>query len=318
MTTGFDDLPTTFAVAPGRGLPGPGRSLPDPDRDLPDPGRGLAGRGRGNPGLNRRRAATQDWMLFQPRLALQGGRLQAVEAATRMPPAQAGRGAPGGLTAALGWDGAQGGRAARVAAWRVEAARAEVAGWRDTHVRLCVAVPAELHPDTLLSVLAEAGGGAEGGAEGEAAWERLELACAESWLHALDGDGVLALAAISDLGVAVAVEDFGEASASLALLRRLPLGVVRLHASLARDLDRGAEDRAVLRAIVAAAHAIGLRVAATGVDTLRQSDLLCGLGCDEGVGTALSPPIPSRQLGRWIGGARGDGTLRAEERTGEA
>ncbi len=312
MTTGFDDLPTTFAAAPGRGHADPGRSLPDLGGSLADPRRGLPDQGRGGPGLNRRRAATQDWMLFQPRLALQGGQLQAVEAATRMPPAQAGRGAPG--AAAAGWEGSQGGRAARVAAWRIEAACAEVAGWRETRVRLCVAVPAELHPDALLSVLAEAGGRAGG----EAAWERLELDCPESWLWALDGDGVLALAAISDLGVELAVEDFGEASASLALLRRLPLGVVRLHASLARDLDRGAEDRAVLRAIVVAAHAIGLRVAASGVDTLRQGDLLCGLGCDEGVGTALSPPVPSRQLGRWIGGARRDGMVRAAERMGEA
>jgi EAL domain-containing protein (putative c-di-GMP-specific phosphodiesterase class I) len=299
MTTGFDDLPTTFAADPDRGLFDPGRSLSDTRRGLPDPGRGCAV-------PNRRRAATQDWMLFQPRLALQGGRLQAVEAATRTPPSQAGRTAPGGHAAALGGETAQGGKAVRVAAWRIEAACAEVASWRDTRVRLCVAVPADLHPDTLLSLLGELGG--------EAIWEHLELACPEGWLCALDGDGVLALAAISDLGVELAVEDFGESSASLALLRRLPLGVVRLHASLVRDLDRGAEDRAVLRAIVGAAHAIGLRVAATGVDSLRQSDLLCGLGCDEGVGTALSPPVPSRQLGRWIGGARLDGAAQGHER----
>jgi EAL domain-containing protein (putative c-di-GMP-specific phosphodiesterase class I) len=307
MTTGFDGLTTTSATDPGRSLHGPGRSFADPGRANPDSG-------RGSPVPGRRRAATQqDWMLFQPRLALQGGRLLAVEAATRTPPAQAGRVAPGGVAAALGCDGTQGGRAARVAAWRIETACAEVASWRDTRVRLSVAVPAELHPDTLLSLLGETGGAA--------AWEHLELACPEGWLCALDGDGVLALAAVSDLGVELSVEDFGEASASLALLRRLPLGVVRLHASLARDLERGAEDRAVLRAIVGAAHAIGLRVAATGVDTLRQSDLLCGLGCDEGVGTALSPPVPAGQLGRWIGGARMDGTMRAPdrgERMGEA
>ncbi len=307
MTTGSDGLTTTSATDPGRSLYSLERSFADPGRASPDAGRGGTASGR------RRAVTQQDWMLFQPRLALQGGRLLAVEAATRTPPAQAGRSAPGGVAATLGCDGTQGGRAARVAAWRIETACAEVASWRDTRVRLSVAVPAELHPDTLLSLLGETGG--------ESAWEHLELACPEGWLCALDGDGVLALAAISDLGVELCVEDFGEASASLALLRRLPLGVVRLHASLARDLERGAEDRAVLRAIVGAAHAIGLRVAATGVDTLRQSDLLCGLGCDEGVGTALSPPVPSRQLGRWIGGARMDGTMRAPdrgERTGEA
>ena len=128
----------------------------------------------------------------------------------------------------------------------------------------------------------------------------------------------MALAAICDLGVAVAVEDFGESSASLALLRRLPLGVVRLHASMVRDLERGAEERAVLRAIVGAAHAIGLRVAATGVDTLRQGDVLRGLGCDEGVGNALSPPVSSRELAQWIGGGGQGGEAAAAHGPGPA
>ncbi len=288
MTAGFDDSSTMFSPAA-------------PDRDAPGAARVLPGGGRDGSASGRRRGAAQDWMLFQPRPSLQGGRLQAVEAATRMPPAQAGRTAAGGL-AGPGQDAAQGGRPARLAAWRLETAACEVATWHDTGARLCVTVPAELHPETLLSLLGDLGG--------EASWERLELACPEGWLWALDGDGVLALAAISDLGVALSVEDFGESSASLALLRRLPLGVVRLHASLVRDLERSAEDRAVLRAIVGAAHAIGLRVAASGVDTLRQGDVLRGLGCDEGVGTALSPPVPSHQLARWIGGAEQDGGAR--------
>lgn len=287
MTAGFDELSATLPRN--------------------DPAHAQAASARDGAAPGRRRGTSQDWMLFQPRLSLQGGRLRAVEAATRMPPAQAGRTA-GGL-GGTGQDATQGGRAARLAAWRLETAASEIATWRDTGARLCVAVPAELHPDTLLSLLGELGG--------EGSWEHLELACTEGWLWALDGDGVMAMAAISDLGVAFAVEDFGESSASLSLLRRLPLGVARLHASMVRDLERGAEDRAVLRAIVGAAHAIGLRVAATGVDTLRQCDTLREIGCDEGVGTALSPPLSSRQLSRWLGGARRAGGGDAAGEAGE-
>ncbi len=259
----------------------------------PDPVQGASAEPARAAAPARRRPVPQDWMLYQPRLALQGGRLHGIEAATRSPPVQTGRDMGRGP---LGeWEIAgSSGRARLVASWRLDAAFAEIAGWCDTRARLCVAVPAELMPQTLLSVLTKLGCD-------RAPCERLELDCPEAWLGALDLDGVLALSAISDLGVDIAVEDFGESAASLGLLRRLPLGVVRLHASLARDLERGVEDRAVLRAIVAAAHAIGMRVAASGVDTLRQRDLLAELGCDDGVGTALSPPIPSRELQCWLG-----------------
>ncbi len=99
-----------------------------------------------------------------------------------------------------------------------------------------------------------------------------------------------------DLGVGLALDDFGTGYASLAMLRRLPLTVLKLDRSLVHALPREPEDAAIARALVQAGHAMGLCVVAAGIETPAQRDFLLGIGCNAGQGPLFARPLPPAQL----------------------
>lgn len=122
--------------------------------------------------------------------------------------------------------------------------------------------------------------------------QRLDLEISEAEL--VEGGIAIrdGLAALRGLGVGIILDEFGHAYASLALLRRLPLAGIKLDRTLTRSLDGSAEDRALLRATVEIGHGLGLRIAAEGVETGTQLDLLRHAGCDEAQGPWLGPAMP--------------------------
>jgi EAL domain-containing protein (putative c-di-GMP-specific phosphodiesterase class I) len=128
--------------------------------------------------------------------------------------------------------------------------------------------------------------------------ERLEIELSESELAHCPDEHLLRLAALRDLGVGVALDDFGACSASLSLLKRLPLTTVKLDGSMLRDLAFSREDRAILHAVIQAAHALGLTAVATGIETEDQRVLLAGLMCDAGQGPLFGPPFAAGWNGR--------------------
>jgi diguanylate cyclase (GGDEF)-like protein/PAS domain S-box-containing protein len=99
------------------------------------------------------------------------------------------------------------------------------------------------------------------------------------------------LTRLKDLGVALAIDDFGAGSASLAALRRLPLDRLKLDRSLVADAagDRGAA--ALVGGIVGLAHALGFTVVAEGVDTPAQREILAAHGCDYMQGLLAGAPV---------------------------
>ena len=101
-------------------------------------------------------------------------------------------------------------------------------------------------------------------------------------------------------GVRVSIDDFGTGYSSLAYLRRLPLDLLKVDRSFIiglAGLDKtGSQDRAVVRAVVAMAHALGLEVIAEGVETEAQQSALLDLGCDAVQGFLFSPPVSAEQM----------------------
>jgi EAL domain-containing protein (putative c-di-GMP-specific phosphodiesterase class I) len=126
--------------------------------------------------------------------------------------------------------------------------------------------------------------------------ERLQLAFPESALLEVNTDTLLVLSAIRDLGAGIGVDDFGSGMASLALLRRLPLSAVKLGHALVRNLPEDREDAAIVRALIEAAHAIGLTVVAAGIESIRQRAFLVRCGCDEGQGELFGGSVPAEAL----------------------
>ena len=126
--------------------------------------------------------------------------------------------------------------------------------------------------------------------------DALELELAEAALLGNDDDVLLTLCALRDAGVRLALDGFGRETASLSVLRRLPLTTLKIDRALVRELPNGHEDVSLMHAIIGAAHAMGLTVVAEGVETEEQRALLACLGCDAGQGFLHSRPMPPSAL----------------------
>ncbi len=110
-------------------------------------------------------------------------------------------------------------------------------------------------------------------------------------------DRVVATAnALVGLGVRLAMDDFGAGFSSIAHLRKLPLDVLKLDGSLAANVVDGPQDRAIVRAVCAIAHELGMQVLAERIETAEQRAALQGLGCHLGQGFHLGFPVEPELL----------------------
>ncbi len=101
---------------------------------------------------------------------------------------------------------------------------------------------------------------------------------------------------LSELGVSLSIDDFGTGYSSLAYLRQLRVQQLKIDRSFIRDLDRSADARAVVDAVIRLAHSLGLRVVAEGVETAEQHAALIALDCDELQGYYLAKPMTAEAL----------------------
>ncbi len=97
-------------------------------------------------------------------------------------------------------------------------------------------------------------------------------------------------------GVTVALDDFGTGYSSLAYLRQFPIDRLKLDRSFLAGATTDVEQRALVRAIIALAHAIRMEVVAEGIETRDQLEMLDADGCDIGQGFGLSRPVPATEF----------------------
>ena len=111
------------------------------------------------------------------------------------------------------------------------------------------------------------------------------------------------LETLRDLGVQIAVDDFGTRYASLAYLKRLPVSVLKIDRTFVAGVADDTHDAAIVAAIVTLGHTLGLRVTAEGVETAEQLAAVQALGCDSAQGYYLGyavPPAESRPVRRLV------------------
>ncbi len=96
---------------------------------------------------------------------------------------------------------------------------------------------------------------------------------------------------LREQGVRTMIDDFGTGYSSLSYLRRLPIDAIKIDASFIDRIERFTEDRMIVRAIVALAHALELCVVAEGIERREQLVELVGLDCEEAQGYLISPPV---------------------------
>jgi diguanylate cyclase (GGDEF)-like protein/PAS domain S-box-containing protein len=117
-----------------------------------------------------------------------------------------------------------------------------------------------------------------------------------------DAPGTLkTLRALKRLGVRLAIDDFGTGYSSLSYLRRFPVDTVKIDRSLVTPLRNDRRSTAIVRAVTALAHDLGMMVTAEGIETPLQRDCLRDVGCDLGQGFLFSPAVDRNTLADLLG-----------------
>lgn len=121
--------------------------------------------------------------------------------------------------------------------------------------------------------------------------KHLELEITEGVLIRGNHDVEVALNALANLEISLAMDDFGTGYSSLSYLRRYPFNVVKIDQSFVRDIVSDPHDRELINAAIRMAHSLKLRVIAEGVETEEQLAQLKALHCDFAQGFLFSEPV---------------------------
>jgi diguanylate cyclase (GGDEF)-like protein/PAS domain S-box-containing protein len=101
------------------------------------------------------------------------------------------------------------------------------------------------------------------------------------------------LDSLQEYGLSLVLDDFGTGYSSLSRLKRFPLDVLKIDRSFVSGVHCNADDRAIVKATIDMAHAVGLTVVAEGVETREQEARLRVLGCDRAQGYLYARPQPA-------------------------
>lgn len=97
-------------------------------------------------------------------------------------------------------------------------------------------------------------------------------------------------------GVCFSVDDFGTGYSSLSYLQRLPITELKIDRSFIVDLPENKDGGAIVSAIVAMAHSLGLKVVAEGIETQAQLDFMRTVNCDIIQGYFYSKPLNKKDF----------------------
>jgi len=124
----------------------------------------------------------------------------------------------------------------------------------------------------------------------------LELEITETWVMEGPYKAEKQMRALHELGVGLVIDDFGVANSSMSYLKRFPIHKLKVDRSFVRDIPGDPDDAAIVSAIIAMGHSLGLRVVAEGVENAEQSAFLRGTGCDEVQGYFYGRPVPADEM----------------------
>jgi EAL domain-containing protein (putative c-di-GMP-specific phosphodiesterase class I) len=117
---------------------------------------------------------------------------------------------------------------------------------------------------------------------------------------------------LRDIGVALAIDDFGSWYSALGTLGELPIVAVKLDQPYVRGVGSDLENDSIVSSVIALAHAHGVRVVAEGVESWTEGARLCEMGCDRATGYLFSGPQIAARARRML--AHGAGWLTPEQR----
>ncbi len=143
----------------------------------------------------------------------------------------------------------------------------------------------------------------------------IKLEITESAMLAETDRAAEVLRDLRDLGIRIALDDFGAGHSSLSHLRKLPIDAIKIDRSFVEAIGTEPGQAAIVSAAIALAGALSLEVTAEGIETKDQLETLSRLGCRFGQGFYIARPqdpaamapilgVPSASVTRLDGAAR--------------
>ena len=232
---------------------------------------------------------------YQPIVVTADGRITAVEAFLRWAHPARGRVSPGVVVPLA----EQTGLISEIGRWVLEQAWTDRSRWASQHRVDGLAVSVNVSVRQLMSAgFTDTVAGVVDGASSDPRLLVLEMS--ESVFDQDRERALLVLSDLKDIGVRLAVDDFGSGSSSLSALMRFPVDIVKLDRELVSGLGRDTAFHAVVGAVVQLAHGLGMTVVAEGVETGEQRQELGALGCDACQGHYFAAPMTAASYDRLV------------------
>ncbi|MCF2970860.1 EAL domain-containing protein [Synechococcus sp. Nb3U1] len=243
-----------------------------------------------------RQAIEQGQLLlhYQPRIDLETGRILAAEALIRWQHPQLGMVSPARFIPIA----EETGLILPIGEWVLRTACEQCRVWKQAGlppIRIAVNVSAvqleqQSLTDLLAQVLQDTG----------LTPEQVEIELTESILMGDMQRAVQVLQQLRQRGSTIALDDFGTGYSSLSYLSRLPFDTLKIDQSFTRALTTQAEVAVIVKAIVAMAKSLGLRITAEGVETVEHLHFLSQLGCHEAQGYFISRPVSAASMTHFL------------------
>lgn len=125
--------------------------------------------------------------------------------------------------------------------------------------------------------------------------EITESAILDDPTHAMEN-----LRRLEAIGCKLSIDDYGTGYSSLAYLKRLPVGELKIDRSFVQNMVNDPNDTVIVRSTIDLAHNLGLRVVAEGVENAAILGQLCLLGCDQAQGYLFSKPVSAADFKTWV------------------
>jgi predicted signal transduction protein with EAL and GGDEF domain len=228
-------------------------------------------------------------LFYQPKVSLQDGRVDAVEALIRWQHPELGLLSPDRFIPLA----EQTGLIDRVTEWVAIRAIADLRGWSDG-LSVAVNVSARNLHERLVRLLVDslAASGIDSG--------RLYIEITETALMTDPERAAVVLQDLHHAGIGISIDDFGTGQTSLSYLSALPIDEIKIDLSFISDMTVSAGHHAIVRSIVDLGHNLGLKVVGEGVESEEIASALTATGCEVAQGYLYARPMPAEELSDWI------------------
>ena len=241
-------------------------------------------------------------VLYQPQVDLQTGRIFGVEALVRWDHPGHGLLAPADFISLA----EETGLIIPIGSWVLKEALQQGQRWRsarpDLPLQISVNLSARQHEDPDLVARVEQALTETGTNPADLCLEVTETVVMEDVAFTL-----ATFKALKALGTKLSIDDFGTGYSSLSSLKRFPVDSLKVDRSFVAGLGHangnGAEDVAIVTAVISLAHTLGLTAIAEGVETSEQLDELRDMECDMAQGFYFARPRPALAIGELLGAA---------------